>query len=81
MSCHGPINRMPAPIAGATTGTRMKIIMMKDIALAIARPAKRSRTMATAITRAEPAATPWSSRPARWVSKSKAATARTVAAI
>ena len=37
MSCHGPINRMPAPIAGATTGTRMKIIMMKDIALAIAR--------------------------------------------
>ena len=43
---------IPAPIDGATTGTRRNTAMMFDIALAIAAPSKRSRMTEVATTRA-----------------------------
>src|SRR5262249_40136093 len=47
-----PITRNRLPMPGAKIGTVMKIIITKDMTRAISRPAKRSRTIDTVMTRA-----------------------------
>ena len=60
--CQLPSSRSPLPVAGANTGTMMKIIMVSDMTRAISRPAKRSRTIAMASTRTAAAPMPWIAR-------------------
>ena len=63
---------------GASTGTMMKMVITKDITRAMSRPAKRSRTTATATMRGAAAPIPCSARPARCSSKLGASMAATV---
>ena len=57
-----PSIRKKVPVAGAITGTMMKIMKTSDITRAMSRPSKRSRTMATASTRAAAPPRPWMAR-------------------
>ena len=61
---HGqsPKVRIRPPIAGASIGTVMNTMMVSDITRAISRPAKRSRTIATASTRPVAPPIPWMKR-------------------
>ena len=64
MSRQSPISRTPAPNAGASTGTTMNTINAIDMTRAIARPEKRSRTIATTDTREAATASPPATRAA-----------------
>ena len=53
-----PITKNRLPMPGAKIGTVMKIIITKDMTRAMSRPAKRSRTIETVMTRAAAAPIP-----------------------
>ncbi len=59
---HGMTLISPAPSAGATTGTMMKIVIANDISRAMSSPPNRSRIVATAMTRSPAAPTPQTNR-------------------
>ena len=71
-------SRMPSPTPGASIGTTMKTIVMKDITRDISRPSKRSRTMASAMTRGEAAPMPCRTLAARRPENEEEATASRV---
>ena len=72
---------MPSPTPGASIGTTMNTMVMNDMTLDISRPSKRSRTMASAMTRGEAAPNPCKALAARSPGNDADDTARSVPAM
>ena len=66
---HGRIAMIPVPMVGASTGTSMNTAITCDMALAIAVPSNRSRTIAVATTLDPAAPMPQTNRLTRSSSK------------
>ena len=71
IASHGANIRITCPKAGATIGTIMKMVMTRDMKLAMARPANRSRTTAEATIRAPDENMPCRNRIASKAQKSR----------
>jgi hypothetical protein len=74
---HPETARTICPIAGATTGTRMKTIVMSDMTRAISRPSNRSRTSASVIVRGPATPMPCRNLPASIIAKLRDVSAST----